>query len=208
MLVVRHQRRDGWKFFLRNQSLQPSALWGIAQIFTIGGKSFTPPDISSFILKKLVDEARKSLGDEVSDAVITVPAYFNEEQKKDTKDAAERAGIKVLRLIAEPTAAAVAYALDRGKEPTILVYDLGGGTFDVSILRVTGNEFDVIAVDGDSCLGGDDFDQALVKYLAERIDTDTIGPSNKRRETATYCPAEIERGGRKGKNRALGAQGM
>lgn len=143
------------------------------KFFTIGGKSFTPPDISSFILKKLVDEARKSLGDEVSDAVITVPAYFNEEQKKDTKDAAERAGIKVLRLIAEPTAAAVAYALDREKNQTILVYDLGGGTFDVSILRVTGNEFDVIAVDGDSCLGGDDFDQALVKYLAERIDTDT-----------------------------------
>jgi molecular chaperone DnaK (HSP70) len=134
--------------------------------FSINGKDYTPVQISSLILRKLVEGASENLGTRVTKAVVTVPAYFNEAQKLDTRKAAEMIGLEVLRLIPEPTAAAISYGLDKGKDQLILVYDLGGGTFDVSVLKVEGNSFKVIAVDGNSKLGGDDFDQVLVEHLA------------------------------------------
>lgn len=134
--------------------------------FVIEGKEHSPVDISSYILRKVVDGASEALGTKVTKAVVTVPAYFNEAQKLDTRKAAEKIGLEVLRLIPEPTAAAISYGLDKGKDQLILVYDLGGGTFDVSVLKVEGNSFTVIAVDGNSKLGGDDFDQILVEHLA------------------------------------------
>ncbi|MEI6135242.1 MAG: Hsp70 family protein [Desulfomonile sp.] len=135
--------------------------------FVISGKTYTPVDISSLILKKIVEGASASMGEPIKKAVITVPAYFNEAQKLDTRRAGEKIGLEVLRLMPEPTAAAVFYGLDQEKNQQILVYDLGGGTFDVSILRIEGNDFRVVAVDGDSHLGGDDFDQIIVKHLAD-----------------------------------------
>ena len=135
------------------------------QKYHIYEKFYTPVDISAFVLRKLADGASQVLGEKVLDAVITVPAYFNNNQKSDTKKAGEQAGLNVLRLIPEPTAAAISYGLDKGKDQTIMVYDLGGGTFDVSILKVEGNTFRVIAVDGDFHLGGDDFDNEVVNYL-------------------------------------------
>lgn len=137
--------------------------------YTIGRKSLSPVDISSEVLKRLMEGARTALGGEVRDAVITVPAYFTEAQKEDTKKAGEKAGLNVLRLLPEPTAAAIAYGLDKGKDQTIMVYDLGGGTFDVSILEVSGNRFEVKAVGGDSRLGGDDFDQAIMTWANEEF---------------------------------------
>ena len=131
----------------------------------IGNKIYTPMDAAATVLKQLKTAAEKYLGESVSEAVITVPAYFNNNQKRDTKLAGEAAGFKVLQLLPEPTAAAISYGLDRGKDQTLLVYDLGGGTFDVSVLSVKGNRFQAIAVDGDFNLGGDDFDLLLVEYL-------------------------------------------
>ncbi len=129
--------------------------------WNIFNKQYTPSDVSTFIIKHLKEAASAFLGDEVSDAVVTVPAYFNNNQKRDTKLAAESAGLNVIQLLPEPTAAAISYGLDKGKDQTIMVYDLGGGTFDVSILQIQGNRFQVIAVDGDFNLGGDDFDILL-----------------------------------------------
>lgn len=137
--------------------------------FSIFGQNYTPIQISSFILKKLVEEAERELGEKVKDAIITVPAYFTDAQKEDTLMAGKEAGLNVLRLIPEPTAAAIAYGMDKGKDQTIMVYDLGGGTFDVSILRIKGNKFHVLAVDGDSHLGGDDFDNVIVDYLLDNL---------------------------------------
>ena len=131
----------------------------------IGNKIYTPMDAAAVVLKQLKTAAEKYLGEAVTEAVITVPAYFNNNQKRDTKLAGEAAGFKVLQLLPEPTAAAISYGLDRGKDQTLLVYDLGGGTFDVSVLSVKGNRFQAIAVDGDFNLGGDDFDLLLVEYL-------------------------------------------
>jgi len=131
----------------------------------IGNKVYTPMDAAAIVLGQLKIAAEKHLGETVTEAVITVPAYFNNNQKRDTKLAGEAAGFKVLQLLPEPTAAAISYGLDRGKDQTILVYDLGGGTFDVSVLSVKGNRFQAIAVDGDFNLGGDDFDLVLVEHL-------------------------------------------
>ena len=131
----------------------------------IGKKIYTPMDAAAIVLGQLKIAAEKYLGQSVTEAVITVPAYFNNNQKRDTKLAGEAAGFKVLQLLPEPTAAAISYGLDRGKDQTILVYDLGGGTFDVSVLSVKGNRFQAIAVDGDFNLGGDDFDLVLVEHL-------------------------------------------
>lgn len=131
----------------------------------IGNKIYTPMDAATVVLKQLKASAEKYLGEAVTEAVITVPAYFNNNQKRDTKLAGEAAGFKVLQLLPEPTAAAISYGLDQGKDQTILVYDLGGGTFDVSVLSVKGNRFQAIAVDGDFNLGGDDFDILLVEHL-------------------------------------------
>jgi len=135
----------------------------------IGNKIYTPVDAAAVVLKQLKTAAEKYLGEAVTEAVITVPAYFNNNQKRDTKLAGEAAGFKVLQLLPEPTAAAISYGLDRGKDQTLLVYDLGGGTFDVSVLSVKGNRFQAIAVDGDFNLGGDDFDLLLVEYLISLI---------------------------------------
>jgi molecular chaperone DnaK len=126
------------------------------------GKQFAPEEISAQVLRKLVDDASKYLGETVTQAVITVPAYFNDSQRQATKDAGKIAGIEVLRIINEPTAASLAYGLDKKDNETILVFDLGGGTFDVSILEVGEGVFEVLATSGDTHLGGDDFDKKLL----------------------------------------------
>ncbi|WP_169907595.1 Hsp70 family protein [Priestia abyssalis] len=141
------------------------------KVYHIQHKTLTPVDIAQEILQKIKQEASSYLGEEVTDAVITIPAYFTEEQREATKKAGERAGLNVLRLLAEPTAAAIAYGLDKERNQTIMVYDLGGGTFDVSILKVENNSFKVIAVDGDAMLGGDDVDELIVQHLLNKIKT-------------------------------------
>jgi molecular chaperone DnaK len=132
-------------------------------------KQFAPEEISAQVLRKLVDDASKYLGEKVTQAVITVPAYFNDSQRQATKDAGKIAGLEVLRIINEPTAAALAYGLDKKSNETILVFDLGGGTFDVSILEVGDGVFEVLATAGDTHLGGDDFDKKIVDWLAEEF---------------------------------------
>jgi molecular chaperone DnaK len=133
------------------------------------GKQFAPEEISAQVLRKLVEDASKYLGENVTQAVITVPAYFNDSQRQATKDAGKIAGIEVLRIINEPTAASLAYGLDKKSNETILVFDLGGGTFDVSILEVGEGVFEVLATSGDTHLGGDDFDKKIVDYLASEF---------------------------------------
>ena len=125
----------------------------------IAGKAFAPEEISAKVLRKLVEDASKYLGETVTQAVITVPAYFNDSQRQATKDAGKIAGIEVLRIINEPTAASLAYGFDKKSNETILVFDLGGGTFDVSVLEVGDGVFEVLATSGDTHLGGDDFDK-------------------------------------------------
>ncbi len=135
----------------------------------IVGKPFAPEEISAKVLRKLVEDASKYLGETVTQAVITVPAYFNDSQRQATKDAGKIAGIEVLRIINEPTAASLAYGFDKKSNETILVFDLGGGTFDVSILEVGDGVFEVLATSGDTHLGGDDFDKKIVDFLAEQF---------------------------------------
>jgi molecular chaperone DnaK len=135
----------------------------------VRGKDYTPEQVSSFILEDLKKTAEDYLGEKVTEAVITVPAYFNDAQRKATKDAGEIAGLTVLRVLPEPTAAALAYGLDRKKNEKICVFDLGGGTFDVSVLDVGDGVFEVLSINGDTHLGGDDFDQVLINYLADEF---------------------------------------
>src|SRR6201984_3567360 len=135
----------------------------------VAGKKLAPPDISAMILAKLKEAAEAYLGEKVTQAVITVPAYFNDAQRQATKDAGTIAALEVLRIVNEPTAAALAYGLDKKKDETVAVYDLGGGTFDISILEIGEGVVEVKATNGDTHLGGDDFDQKVIDWIAEEF---------------------------------------
>lgn len=135
----------------------------------MGGREFSPPEISAMILQKLKADAEAKLGEKITQAVITVPAYFNDTQRQATKDAGKIAGLEVLRIINEPTAASLAYGLDKKKDETIAVYDLGGGTFDISILQLGEGVFEVKSTNGDTHLGGDDFDQRVIDWIADEF---------------------------------------
>ena len=162
-----------------------------------------PAQVSAFILQKMKETAEAYLGENVTQAVITVPAYFNDAQRQATKDAGKIAGLEVLRIINEPTAAALAYGLDKDEGKTIAVYDLGGGTFDVSVLEIGDGVFEVKSTNGDTFLGGEDFDQRIVDYLADEF-----------KEGERHRPAQGQAGAaapegscREGQDRAvLGAQ--
>ncbi len=152
---------------------------GMLQIKTRAGNK-SPVEISAEILKTLKNSAEKTLGDNLVGAVITVPAYFDEAQRQATKDAARLAGLQVLRLLNEPTAAAVAYGLDNNSEGTYVIYDLGGGTFDISILKLSKGVFEVLATNGDSALGGDDFDRAIYNWMLEQSNCDALNAEDTR----------------------------
>ncbi|MBI2848696.1 MAG: molecular chaperone DnaK [Chloroflexi bacterium] len=139
---------------------------------TVGGKEYSPPEVSAMILQKLKIDAEAYFGEKITEAVITVPAYFNDSQRQATKDAGKIAGLEVLRIINEPTAASLAYGLDKKKDETIAVYDLGGGTFDISILQLGEGVFEVKSTNGDTHLGGDDFDQRIIDWLCEEFKRD------------------------------------
>src|SRR5947199_5995034 len=138
----------------------------------LGEKTFTPPEISAYILRQLKQNAEAYLGETVTKAVITVPAYFNDAQRQATKDAGRIAGLDVLRLVNEPTAAALAYGLDKRNQGVVAVYDFGGGTFDISILRLHEGIFEVLATNGDTHLGGDDIDNLLLRIALEDIQSE------------------------------------
>ncbi|MBI4337197.1 MAG: molecular chaperone DnaK [Chloroflexi bacterium] len=139
----------------------------------MGGKEYSPPEISAFILMKIKADAEAKLGEKITDAVVTVPAYFNDAQRQATKDAGRIAGLNVLRIINEPTASALAYGMDKKKEATIAVFDLGGGTFDITILRLGEGVFEVLSTAGDTHLGGDDWDQRVMDWLVEEFRKET-----------------------------------
>ena len=143
--------------------------------FAVGEREVTPPEVSAYVLRELKRWAEAAIGEPVTQAVITVPAYFNDSQRQATKDAGRLAGLEVLRLVNEPTAASLAYGLDKGSEGVIAVYDLGGGTFDISILRLRAGVFEVLATSGDTRLGGDDFDERLAGLLLGEVPGDVRG---------------------------------
>ena len=139
---------------------------------TLNGKEYTPQQVSAMILQKLKADAEAYLGEPVTEAVITVPAYFNDSQRQATKDAGTIAGLNVRRIINEPTAASLAYGIDKEEDQKIMVYDLGGGTFDVSIIEMGDGVTEVLATNGDTHLGGDDFDQRIIDWMADAFQTE------------------------------------
>src|SRR6059036_2537740 len=145
---------------------------GGVEIVLGDGRRLTPPEVSAMILQKLKTDSEAYLGDKVTQAVITVPAYFDDQQRQATKDAGQIAGLEVLRIINEPTAASLAYGLDKKKDEVIAVYDLGGGTFDISVLQLGEGVFEVKATNGDTHLGGDDFDQRVIDWLVDEFKKD------------------------------------
>lgn len=151
---------------------------GSAKKYTLGSMTFTPEELSSFVLRSLKEDAENHLGESVTKAIISVPAYFNDVQRKATKKAAELAGLQVERLISEPTAAALAYGLHQNQETSFLVFDLGGGTFDVSILELFEGVMDVKSIAGDNYLGGEDFTEILVAYFIQKnkLDAESLTP--------------------------------
>ncbi len=163
----------------------------------IDGKAFTPQEISAMILQKLKNDAEDYIGEEVTQAVITVPAYFSDSQRQATKDAGKIAGLEVLRIINEPTAAALAYGIDRTLRQKIMVYDLGGGTFDISILEINSDVIEVLATSGNNKLGGDDFDACLLRYLVDDLKTNKVDITNdvtamqRVREAAEHAKCEL-----------------
>src|SRR5436309_2089906 len=143
----------------------------------IFGRDYTPPELSAFILRELKRNAEAALGEEIVNAVITVPAYFNDAQRQATKDAGRIAGLDVLRIVNEPTAASLAYGLDKQKQGIIAVYDFGGGTFDISILKLSEGIFEVLATSGDTHLGGDDIDEELIRLVLGEVDGKSVIPA-------------------------------
>src|SRR5215831_10191733 len=143
----------------------------------IFGRDYTPPELSAFILRELKRNAESALGEEIKNAVITVPAYFNDAQRQATKDAGRIAGLDVLRIVNEPTAASLAYGLDKRKQGTIAVYDFGGGTFDISILKLSEGIFEVLSTSGDTHLGGDDIDEELIRLVLSEVNGTSVIPA-------------------------------
>ena len=165
-------------------------------------KTFSPPEVSAMILAKLKADAEAKLGEKITQAVITVPAYFNDSQRNATKDAGKIAGLEVLRIINEPTAASLAYGLDKKKDEKIAVYDLGGGTFDISVLEIGDGVFEVKATNGDTHLGGDDWDNILVDWIVDEFQK---GPRHRPPQTAR-CDSTHQGRTREGQDRAFSPQ--